>query len=109
MPKKKKEEEQEDHISFIKDTLKNMAQNLAKGIASTWLENIKEKIREGIMKAKRRMFGSALVMIGLVFALVGFAIFLNEIIDLSNGLGYAIVGIIVLLIGYLMIKGTEND
>jgi hypothetical protein len=43
-------------------------------------------------------------MVGFVFALIGISIFINDLVKISNGIGYAAVGIVALLLGLIIIK-----
>ena len=104
MPKNKTEEEKIDY----KGMFSGFAENVAKGFATTWIENIKSSIKEFFNKLKRKIYGHILAIFGMVLAFIGFSMFLNEVINFSNGLGYVIMGIVALFIGFLLIHSTKN-
>ncbi|MFA5961701.1 MAG: hypothetical protein WC848_03395 [Parcubacteria group bacterium] len=79
-------------VSFFK----NFADNLA--------DKIKHRIEEMVAAFQKSLIGTFLIIVGTIFALISLVLFINEILMLSSGIGYAIVGIFSILVGLLIIK-----
>jgi hypothetical protein len=45
-----------------------------------------------------------LIFIGFIFAMIAAVMFINDLVKISNGVGYAVVGFFALLIGLIIIK-----
>lgn len=66
-------------------------------------ENVTNRVRAWTKQMKRRAAGGILVVLGMTYFLTGLSDYANSIFGKNYpGFGYGIVGIIIVLIGYLM-------
>lgn len=98
MRRAKQKEEGIDWGSFCSATLFNNAKEVAQGITG----GFKKRVRELVGRTTQRFIANILIFIGLVFLMVGISVFLNEMLSLSNGVGYAIVGMLVVMVGVVV-------
>ena len=84
--------------------VEHVVESFVKGLAGGFADRVRERLHEFVAKIQKNVTGFILVMIGFVFALVGISIFINDLVRISNGIGYAVVGFIVLLLGIIIIK-----
>ncbi len=88
------------------DFLKEWATENLKKIAMNTFGEARKKVgdffRRVIGDASRVIISSLVILIGLVFLMVGLAILINEMLPISGGIGYIIVGVIVALIGLVV-------
>ncbi len=84
--------------------VEHVVESFVKGLAGGFAERVREKMHELILRIQKNVTGFFLIMIGLVFALIGIANFINDLVKISNGMGYAVVGLAVLIIGLVIIK-----
>lgn len=95
----------EENGSFDwQETLSGLGVSFFKNFADTLADKIKHRIQEMIVTLQKGMLGTFLIIIGTIFALISLVMFINEILAMSNGVGYAIVGIFSILVGLLIIK-----
>jgi len=67
------------------------------------IKDTKEQIREAVERAVKKTIMAMLMLIGVLFALVGIAKYLSETVpSLSNGLGFVVVGLILLFLGIMV-------
>ncbi|MFH1506504.1 MAG: hypothetical protein ABIE94_05980 [archaeon] len=67
-----------------------------------FLEDLKERVKESVERMVKSIIIGILVFIGFIFALVGFARYLTETFPgLDHGLGYVVVGLILIFIGII--------
>lgn len=86
------------------EKVENIVGSFIRGLAGGFAERINQRLHEFYSKLQKNIAGSILIMVGFVFSLIGIAIFINDLIGFSRGLGYSIVGIGSLLIGLIIIK-----
>lgn len=84
--------------------VEHVVESFVKGLAGGFAERVRERLHEFAVKVQKNIVGFILVMIGFVFALVGISIFINDLVKISNGIGYASVGFVVLFLGIIIIK-----
>lgn len=75
-----------------------------KGLLKIGVETINERVREFYALVRKNIAGSFVMMVGFIFLLVGLAIFINDLLGISQGVGYAIIGIVAILTGLIIIK-----
>ncbi len=90
-----------------KAMVRGFLDSFVKNFAGNFLTNIKARIEEGIENLKRNLFAGALAIVGIVFLLVGAALVLDQIIGFYRGLGYLIMGALLMLI-VLIIKAIKK-
>jgi hypothetical protein len=86
------------------ETLSGLGVGFFKNFADSLADKIKHRIQEMIVALQKGLLGTFLILIGAIFALISLVIFINDILMIGNGVGYAIVGIFSILIGLLIIK-----
>ena len=94
----------ENSASFIKEMIGGFMAGFMKSLTHDLVEPVKEEIAEFYETLKRNLTGMVLLIFGLVFLLVGLAHFLNDLIQISDGFGYALVGMVTIIFGFLTIK-----
>lgn len=84
---------------------KGIVQSFVTNMVARASDNISEKIQKWLDDVKRKTAGAILVAVGSIFVLVSIAIYVNVIVDNgSQWAGYGVVGVIILLMGYIMSK-----
>ncbi len=86
------------------ETLSGLGVSFFKNFADNLADKIKHRIQEMAVSLQKGLVGAFLIVVGIIFALISVVIFINEMLALSNGVGYAIVGIFSILLGLLIIK-----
>jgi hypothetical protein len=94
----------EDQSPDWKEKVEGYLGEFAKHLAGGFVERVKERVREIIVAIQKNVVGMFLMLLGLIFVLIAFVIFINELIGISDGIGYAVVGVVVLLLGLIIIK-----
>jgi hypothetical protein len=84
--------------------LEDIAGGVIKGVMGGLVERIKERMHELFVSFQKNLAGSFLLLVGFIFVFIGLAIFINDLVKISNGIGYALVGIVALLTGLIIIK-----
>jgi len=68
-------------------------------------ENVSQRVHEWLKNLKKKTIGSVLMTIGIIFFLVAVALLINTLTqNLFPWIGYLIVGLATLAIGYVMTK-----
>jgi len=66
------------------------------------LEDFQERIRKAIERAIKRAIIFLLIIIGFIFALVGFARYLTETVpSLDHGMGFVVVGLVLIFLAII--------
>ncbi|MCX6761865.1 MAG: hypothetical protein NTY33_03455 [Candidatus Moranbacteria bacterium] len=86
------------------ETLSGLGVSFFKNFADSLADKIKHRIQEMVVALQKGLLGTFLIIIGTIFALVSLALFINEMLMIGTGVGYAIVGIFSILMGLLIIK-----
>jgi len=80
---------------FFKEFGKSILQNQMDDVKT----KVKESIEETVDKVVKSLIITFIALVGFVLALAGIAKFLSERVDaLSNGLGYLLIGVVLLLL-----------
>jgi len=94
-------ETKENKQSSWKDMVQGFVANMLERVG----ENISERAHVWFKNLKKKTFGSILMVIGAIFFLIAVALLINSLTqDLFPWLGYLIVGLATLAIGYVMTK-----
>ena len=81
---------------------KNLVQGFVVNILEHISEDISHKAKKWFYKLKKRTAGAALMVLGVTFLLTGVAVYANTVFEkVAPGVGYAIVGLVIMLIGYI--------
>jgi hypothetical protein len=100
-PKNNKREESDfDWKNFAS----GFASNFIKSVTSSLFEKFNDFLEKFLQTLQKGFTGMFLMFLGLVFILIGLAIFINDLVAVSDGLGYSIIGISAFLFGYIIIK-----
>jgi pilus assembly protein TadC len=86
------------------ETLSGLGVGFFKNFADSLADKIKHRIQEMVLALQKGLLGTFLIVIGTIFALISLVLFINEMLVMSNGVGYAVVGIFSILVGLLIIK-----
>ncbi len=82
---------------------KNLVQGFVENVFEQLSDNVSQKVHAWIKMLKRKTVGSILIILGLIYLIVGLAQYVNSILSLFlPGLGYAIIGVLVMLVGYVL-------
>jgi surface polysaccharide O-acyltransferase-like enzyme len=84
---------------------KNLLHGFVGNMLDQLSENVSQKVQAWLKIVKRKTIGFFLILLGLVYFLSGVAMFFNAFFaKIAPGLGFVIVGVLILLIGVLMNK-----
>jgi hypothetical protein len=70
-------------------------------VAETGKE-IKNRLRDFLSMVNKAFISSLMVFLGVVFLMVGMALILNELFNISGGLGFILVGILSVFLGVVV-------
>ncbi|MDD5489428.1 MAG: hypothetical protein PHP25_01975 [Candidatus Moranbacteria bacterium] len=101
---KKQNKDSEEHGTDWKEKIEGYLGEFAKNLAGGFVERIKAQLHNIYVSIQKHVVGIFLIAIGFIFALIAIVIFINDLLKISNGVGYAIVGIGALLLGLIIIK-----
>jgi len=86
----------------LREIFFNLAENFVKSFTGSLLDNARERVHEIIFNVKKEIFALFLMIFGLGFLLYGAMKLINKLINLGGGAGYALMGLLVLLIGLIL-------
>lgn len=86
------------------EKLEGIVKGSVKGVVGGLVQNAHERWQEFLKKLQKNLAGFFLLIVGFIFALVGISIIINELFKFSNGLGFALVGVLSLFLGLIIIK-----
>jgi hypothetical protein len=104
MENKKEKNDPEVQGTDWKEKIEGYLGEFAKNLAGGFIERIKAQLHAIYVSAQKHALGMFLILVGFIFALIGISIFVNDLIKISNGVGYAVVGVGALLLGLIIIK-----
>lgn len=104
MTEKKQNDNLESHGTDWKEKIEGYLGEFAKNLAGGFIERIKMQLHDLYLSIQRHAVGMFLILIGFIFAMIAVVIFINDMVKISNGVGYALVGFFALLIGLIIIK-----
>ena len=94
---KKPQTEQNDWKNLVQVFVTNMLERVG--------DNVSKRVHEFMNKLKKRTIGAVFIFVGLIFFLVGVALFINAIFaNVFPWLGWAISGLFVAVVGYIISK-----
>jgi hypothetical protein len=94
----------EEHGTDWKEKIEGYLGEFAKNLAGGFVERIKAQLHSIYISVQKHVLGMFLILVGFIFALISIVIFINDFIKISNGIGYAVVGVGALLLGLIIIK-----
>ncbi len=102
MPKKSSKSSG-DLLGKVRDfVVENIISKLDKIINDAVIVNgIIKKLDDMKNKFIRTLMAMALILVGIVFVLIGFAQYLDAVLELFQGAGFVIVGVIVIIVGLI--------
>ncbi|MFZ2154197.1 MAG: hypothetical protein WAV16_03115 [Candidatus Moraniibacteriota bacterium] len=84
---------------------KEMTQTFVANILAKVGDNISAKVQSWFEDIRRRTLGAVLSVIGFIFVLICIALYVNTFVrEEASWIGYGVVGILVLMVGYLLSK-----
>ena len=104
MVEKKQEENIKSQGTDWKEKIEGYLGEFAKSLAGGFVERIKTQLHELYIAFQKNAVGGILMLIGFIFALIAMVIFINDLVKISNGIGYAVVGIAAIFLGLIIIK-----
>lgn len=104
MTEKQQEENLENHGTDWKEKIEGYLGEFAKNLAGGFVERIKMQLHNIYLSIQKQALGMFLIFVGFVFALIAAVIFINDLVKISNGIGYAAVGFFALVVGLVIIK-----
>lgn len=88
-----------------KSDLRDLIQKFITNIVEHISDDITQKTNKWLIRVKKRTAGAALIILGITFLLTGVAVYANTVFEkVAPGVGYAIVGLAIISIGYLTSK-----
>lgn len=103
MKKKTNKKTTEIWDSTWMETIKNWMIDNAKDLTSGFLNEIQKKVESFVStlghSVSRTIFSSLTMFSGLVFMMIGLAILINDLIGISNSIGFIMIGFVVVLVG----------
>jgi len=101
-------DENTDWIKFMKlwatESFKKIVADAFMGIR----KKTEDFLRKIIRNVVRLAVSSLIILIGLIFAMIGLAILINEIVAVSDSVGYMAVGILLALTGLIVNSRREK-
>jgi len=104
MTEKKENKNSAEHGTDWKEKIEGYLGEFAKNLAGGFAERIRVQLHNIYVSAQKHVLGMFFILVGFIFALIAIVIFINDFVKISNGIGYAVVGIGVLLLGLIIIK-----
>jgi len=104
MTEKKQSDNLESHGTDWKEKIEGYLGEFAKNLAGGFVERIKMQLHTIYLSIQKHVLGMFLIFIGFIFAMIAAVMFINDMVKISNGVGYAVVGFFALLIGLIIIK-----
>lgn len=107
MPKKtnsKTKDAQNQQNFDWKSLVSGFTSMFIRSVTDPLFEKLNEILANVVKSVQKGFAGIFLMLLGLIFVMVGLAIFINDLIAISNGLGYGIIGMAAFLTGYIIIK-----
>ena len=101
---KKQDNIPEEHGTDWKEKIEGYLGEFAKNLAGGFIERVKMQLHNIYLSIQKHVLGMFLILIGFIFALIAAVIFINDLVKISNGIGYAVVGFFALIIGLIIIK-----
>lgn len=86
----------------LREIFFNLAENFVKSFTGSLLETAKERVHEIVFNVKKEIFAIFLMLFGLGFFLYGAMKLVNKLLNLGGGAGYALMGLLVLLVGLVL-------
>jgi len=86
------------------ETFSGLGASFFKNFADSLADKIKSRIQEMLVALQKGILGIFLILTGTILALISLVFFINEMLNLGTGFGYALVGTLSILMGLLIIK-----
>ena len=104
MTDNKQKRDSEEHGIDWKEKIEGYLGEFAKNLAGGFVERIKVQLHNIYVSAQKHVLGMFFILVGFVFSLIAIVIFINDLIKISNGSGYAAVGFFAFAVGLIIIK-----
>lgn len=104
MTEKKENNNAEEQGIDWKEKIEGYLGEFAKNLAGGFVERIKVQLHNIYLSIQKHVLGMFLILVGFFFAMIAAVIFLNDLVKISNGFGYAVVGFFALAVGLIIIK-----
>ena len=101
MPETKNQKTKHKEETDWKDTALSVVKTFFENFFAELTRNVKQKIELFVIKLRNNLISLSLFLLGLIFLIVGITIMLEYLIKIP-GLGYMIVGLVLLLFGTMM-------
>jgi hypothetical protein len=93
-------------------TIKNWAVENAKDFTMYTLSEVKDTVSGFLRNITRELsqsiFTSLTIYSGLIFLMIGLALFVNDLVEISDGVGFVFVGILVVLLGVFIVGRSSK-
>lgn len=87
--------------SAIRELILAFFSGILKDASAAWLLLAKQKVHDACVRFEREILNFAIVAVGAIFIFVGLARFMESVIPVA-GVGYAIVGLALALLGLVL-------
>lgn len=86
----------------------SIAQKFVENFSNNFMANIRLRIETTMRRITQKILASFILLLGFLFLLVSIAMLLNDILDTSPGVGYGIVGIIIVIFGFIINANSKK-
>jgi drug/metabolite transporter (DMT)-like permease len=91
----------------ISSILLEIANGFISGLTSILEQNLDNVVKKQEKKIFRSFSVAGLFFAGVSFALIGIAIYMNEFFNVGNWPGYLLVGLVLIVIGFILQKSSK--
>jgi len=86
------------------EKLEAIVNSSVKGVVGGFVKNAHDRWQEFLRKAQKNVAGFFLLIVGFIFALVGISLIIDHLLQAGSGLGFALIGLLALILGLVIIK-----
>lgn len=81
--------------------------NIFKFLFEGGLDTIKEKVHEAQIRIVRKIYSTLMMLAGILFVAIGAALMLPELFNISSGMAFLIMGLILIIIAFVIKSNTK--
>lgn len=104
MEKQKKTTSKRNGQFEWQSSAEKIAHNFFHHLVSRITDPIKQQIEKTQRAIQKNIFGNLFMLIGIIFLMIGSSLIINDLVGISQGVGYAMMGFLALIIGYIVLR-----